>query len=86
MRRKSATQAGSVSDTPAQITERIHRMPDPELLRFGESCRLMCSSEANFDKTPLESWLLQLQLVRDEWGRRHPTLPFSEALKITPTM
>ena len=78
MRRKLATQAGHVSDPHGQIRERIRQMPDLELLSFGESCNLMCSSEANFDKTPLESWITQLQLVREEWHRRHPNLPWNE--------
>ena len=50
-------------------------MSDPELLRFGQASKYMCSPGANFGEQPRQVFLTQLQEARDEWRRRNPDLP-----------
>ncbi len=62
-----------------QLRERIRRMSDPELLRYGQVAKYMCSSEANQGKPPLETYVVQLQEARKQWWKRHPTPPLSNS-------
>ena len=51
-----------------ELRDRLRRMPDQELLRFG----IMCSVRANCG-----NFGLQLEEARTEWKRRNPELPLS---------
>ena len=55
-----------------QLRMRLRRMTDPELLRFGQAARYMCSPYANMRKPPLEPFVIQLREARAEWRRRYP--------------
>jgi hypothetical protein len=52
----------------------LQRMPETELLRFGQAAKYICSHEANY-WPPCEVPILQLREARAEWRRRHPGLP-----------
>ena len=54
------------------LHERLRKMTDAELLRFGKDNRYMCSPYANMGKPPLEAFVIQLREARAEWRRRHP--------------
>ena len=54
------------------LRERLRKMTDAELLRFGKDNRYMCSPYANLGKPPLEPFVIQLRDARTEWRRRHP--------------
>jgi hypothetical protein len=61
---------GSVGFQPFQIEEvreRLRKMTDQELIRFGRASAGMCSPEANFG----EVFVDQLREARLESGRRH---------------
>ncbi len=57
------------------IRERIRKMPDNELLRYGQAAKYMCSPEANLGKAPRPEFVVQLKEARAEWLRRFPKLP-----------
>jgi hypothetical protein len=63
-----------------EIRERVRKMSDEELLRYGAICKSMCSTETNLDTPSLEAWAVQLQEARAEWRKRHPELPLSESI------
>ena len=52
--------------------ERLRKMSEAELLRFGKAAKFMCSPEANRGKPPRECFVIQLNEARKEWLRRHP--------------
>ena len=54
------------------LRERLRKMTDAELLRFGKDNRYMCSPYANLGKARLEAFVIQLREARAEWRRRHP--------------
>ena len=54
------------------LRQRLRKMTDAELLRFGKDNRYMCSPYANLGKPPLEPFVVQLREARAEWRRRHP--------------
>ena len=54
------------------LRERVRKMTDAELLRFGKGNRYMCSPYANLGKPPLAAFVIQLREAREEWRRRHP--------------
>jgi len=54
-----------------QLKERLRRMSDDELVRFGEAACYMCSPKANLNKPALPIFALQLDEVRAEWRRRN---------------
>jgi hypothetical protein len=54
------------------LRERLRKMTDAELLRFGKDNRYMCSPYANLGKPPLEAFVIQLREARAEWRRRRP--------------
>jgi len=54
------------------LRERLPKMTDAELLRFGKDNRYMCSPYANLGKPPLDAFVIQLREARAEWRRRHP--------------
>jgi hypothetical protein len=61
------------------LLQRLRKMSDPELLRFGMVSRHMCSLEGNPDHQSQESLVIQLNEARKEWKRRYPTLPLNES-------
>jgi hypothetical protein len=71
---------GTDPKNAAEIRERVRKMSDEELLRYGAICKSMCSPEANLDKPSLDAWTVQLQEARAEWRKRHPELPLSESI------
>jgi hypothetical protein len=63
-----------------QLRERLRKMNNAELLRFGQSAKYMCSPEANLGHPPRESFVIQLREAREEWKRRNPKLPLSDPI------
>ena len=66
---------GSVGFQPFQLEslrERLRKMSDDELVRFGRAAAGMCSPEANFGHAPRTVFVEQLREARAEWRRRHP--------------
>ncbi len=58
-----------------QIRERILKMSDIELLRYGQAARYMTDhGKSN------PSFRIQLDEARLEWKRRHSKLPLSESV------
>ena len=58
-----------------RLRERLRKMPDTELLRFGQSAKFLCR-----DKNPRDVFRLQLNEAREEWRRRHPKPPLDESI------
>ncbi len=54
---------------------RLRKMNDPELLRFGQDAKFICSPIANMGQPPREEFTIQLREARAEWRRRFPKLP-----------
>jgi hypothetical protein len=71
---------GADPEYAGEIRERVRKMPDEELLRYGAICKSMCSTAANLDTPSLDAWTVQLQEARAEWRKRHPELPLSESV------
>ena len=74
------TVQGTGPQNAGEIRERVRKMSDEELLRYGAVCKSMCSPEINLDTASLDAWSVQLQEARAEWRRRHPELPLSESV------
>jgi hypothetical protein len=66
-------------EDPGRIRERIHRMSDSELLRYGQAARYMADPRNNAGE-PNPSFQVQLDEARLEWRRRHSKLPLSESV------
>lgn len=58
-------------DVP-DLQERLRKMNDTELLRFGQAARFVCSKQANMGK-PRQNFVIQLAEARAEWKRRQDT-------------
>ena len=54
-----------------QIRERLRKMSDHELRKFGRSARDMADPKKNFG-APNPAFLIQLVEARAKWRRRHP--------------
>src|SRR5580658_4444119 len=54
-----------------QIRERLRKMSDIELRKFGRSASVMADPKKNFG-LPNPSFQIQLDEARAEWRRRHP--------------
>jgi hypothetical protein len=65
----SEIQVSNHADIEA-LRERLRKMSDAELLRFGKDNRYMDRPYANLGK-PLEVFVIQLREARAELGRRH---------------
>jgi hypothetical protein len=52
---------------------RLRKLTDEELIREGNAGRYMCSPMANFGKPPRRVFVIQLEEVKAEWRRRHPS-------------
>jgi hypothetical protein len=63
-----------------QLRQRLRKMNDAELLRFGQAAKYMCTPEANLGHPPHEPFVIQLEEARKEWKRRNPELPLSESI------
>jgi hypothetical protein len=53
-----------------QLSARLRKMSDTELLRFGKAAAAMCSPQANLGKPPRKVFVIQLDEARAEWKRR----------------
>lgn len=62
-----------------RLLQRLRKMSDPELLRFGMVSKHLCSLEGNSDPHSQESLVIQLNEARKEWKQRYPTLPLNES-------
>jgi hypothetical protein len=56
-----------------EVQERLRKMSDAELIRFGRASARMSSPEANFGHPPRRVFVEQLQEAHAEWWRRHST-------------
>lgn len=57
-----------------QIRERLRKMSDHELRKFGRAASDMADPRKNFGK-PNPSFQIQLDEARAEWRRRYPADP-----------
>ena len=62
-----------------ELCQQLKTMPEPELLRFGQAVKHMCSREMNCEP-PGERFIVQLREARAEWRRRHPGLPLDGSI------
>jgi hypothetical protein len=53
-----------------ELRTRLRKMSDEKLVQFGAAAKFMCSPQANFDKPPRHSFVIQLAEARAEWRRR----------------
>jgi hypothetical protein len=67
-----------------ELRDRLRRMTDEQLRKFGEAAKFMCSPGANFGKPPRKPFVIQLEEARAEWKLRqagtHPTVKRLENL------
>src|ERR1700724_3760333 len=63
-RRWERTVQGTDPENAAEIRERVRKMSDEELLRYGAICKSICSTETNLNKSSLDAWTIQLQEAR----------------------
>ncbi len=54
------------------LRERLQRMSDKELIRFGKAASSLLTPQANLGRPPREVFVIQLQEARNEWRRRYP--------------
>jgi hypothetical protein len=62
------------SEDLGQIRERLRKMSDHELRKFGRAASVMADPTENFG-TPNPAFQFQLDEARAEWRRRHPVDP-----------
>jgi hypothetical protein len=63
-----------------QLRQRLQKMNDAELLRFGQAAKYMCSPEANLGHPPRDAFVIQLREARAEWKRRNPVVDLHSSL------
>jgi len=63
-----------------QLRQRLRKMNDAELLRFGQAAKYMCTPEANLGHPPREPFLIQLEEARKERKRRNPVVDLHSSL------
>jgi hypothetical protein len=63
----------------AQIRERLRKMSDLELRKYGRAAADMANPKKNYGK-PNPAFQIQLDEARGEWRRRHPNV--KEGLKL----
>jgi hypothetical protein len=61
----------SIPEDIEQIRERIRKMSDAELRKYGRAARDLSDPKKNFG-TPNPAFKIQLDEARAEWRRRHP--------------
>jgi hypothetical protein len=54
-----------------QICERLRKMSDLELRKYGQAARDLADPKKNLG-TPNPAFAVQLREAREEWRRRHP--------------
>jgi hypothetical protein len=54
-----------------EVRQRLRRMTDEQLQRFGAAARYMCSPEASFGKPARQNFVIQLEEAIAEWQRGH---------------
>jgi len=54
------------------LRQRLAKMSDAALRRFGEASKFMCSPAASWGGQPRQEFVIQLRETRQEWKRRHP--------------
>jgi hypothetical protein len=54
------------------LRTRLRKMSDEQLRKFGEAAKYIVSATANMGKSPLPTFVLQLEEARAEWRRRRP--------------
>jgi hypothetical protein len=59
----------------SQLRERLQKMTDDELRKFGRAAAHMVSPKANLGQPPGEAFVIQFAEARAEWARRHPKSP-----------
>ena len=62
-----------VGSTPIdleKLRDRLRKMSNEELRKFGKAAAYMCTPHANLGKAPAEDFVLQLDEARKEWKRR----------------
>jgi len=52
------------------LRERLRRMSNDELRKFGKACAYMCSPKGNLGKARGQNFVTQLDEARHEWKRR----------------
>jgi hypothetical protein len=56
-----------------EFRQRIEKLADADLLRFGRAARYMADPRNSADKRSVRDvYVTQLQLCREEWLRRYP--------------
>ncbi len=64
---------GTLQFDVGEFRNRIQKMTDSELIRFGKAARNMAEPENSADEKAVESvYEIQLAECREEWRRRHP--------------
>ena len=53
----------------AKLRERLRKMSDEELIKFGKTVRGLSVPRVGVTPDP---WQVQLRMARAEWRRRHP--------------
>jgi hypothetical protein len=53
-----------------KLRERLRKMSNEELRKFGKASASMCSPKANLGKPPNGDFVVQLEEARQEWKRR----------------
>ena len=56
--------------TVDDLRERLRKMPDVELRKFGQAAQHVVSPKANPSQPPPEVFVIQLDEARNEWKRR----------------
>jgi hypothetical protein len=62
-----------IQETPFnvdELQERLRKMSDVELRKFGQAAQHMASPKANPGQPPREVFVIQLEEARKEWKRR----------------
>jgi hypothetical protein len=58
-------------DSPEHLRERLRKMTDDELIKFGREVRKLTKPKVIFVS---DLWKIRLDLAREEWQRRHPKI------------
>lgn len=53
-----------------KLRDRLRKMSNEELRKFGKSCAFMGTPEARLGKAPSQDFVTQLEEARQEWNRR----------------
>ena len=56
-----------------ELSVRLQKMTDAQLLAFGTAAQYMCSPKANMSKPPRDVFVIQLNEARAQWRRRNST-------------